>query len=234
MTDHPRVIPAGIIARRLMIPLPLEEETRYILEEASSDAQSDLEAYLGRSVVPVTYTQHHARLGPRGWIHLDNYPVRSVTSWTPETGPGGQPSGLFTVVYVAGLDSVNDEDLKPVRRFITLSAMHDPAVQALYRVLRPDLATRVMSGSVQGQSATITDVYPSAAAAAMRSPAAVTAQMSMPGSPPTLQTCDRWRISKRRVYQRPALPGDAAPWPFDRHVEGDWEGWAGQWETWWQ
>jgi hypothetical protein len=222
------VVYAEEIARKLGLPLPLDEPTRYTLEEASRDAQSDLQEYLGRPVVPVTYTQQHCLLTQRGWAHLDHYPVRSVTSYTPEGD-----SGLFTVVYVAGIDGRDDPDTEPIRRFIKLHAVYDPAVQVIFRAQRPDIATRVTSGSVQGQSATVSDVYPSATSAAMRSPAAVNAQMAMPGSPPTLQTCDRFRIGKRRVFQRPTNPADTAPWPYDRPLPGMWESWAGQWVTWW-
>jgi hypothetical protein len=232
---YPLVVHPSQIARTLGIPLPLDEDTRYVLEEASRGAQSDLEAYLGRPVIPATYTQEHCWLTPRGWHHLKNYPVVSITSFTPETGPGGQQDGLFTVVYVAGLDATDEtsRELEPIRRFIKIHALYDPAVQVVFRTQRPDIAFRVTSGSVQGETATITDTYPATSSAAMRSPAAVTAQMSMPGSPPTLQTCDRWRISKRRVFQRPTRPGDAAIWPYDLPLPGTWDVWAGRWVTWW-
>ena len=232
MTSYPSVVDAGDIARHLGLPLPLDESTLYVVQEASVAAQSDLQAYLGRTVVPVTYTDTRRVPGRRGW-RLTEYPVISVTSATPETDLNGALTGLYTVVYVAGLDGVNDPELEPIRRFIRLHAMFDPAVQIAFRTLRPDIATRVMAGSVQGQSATAVDAYPTPGSASMRTPAAVTAQLSLPGAMPTLQTCDRWRRSKRRVHQRPQRLGDAAPWPYDLPAEGAGDEWAGRWDTWW-
>lgn len=233
MTSYPLVITADDIARHLGLPLPLDADPEYVLSEASAAAQSDLAAYLGRQPVPVTYTEQHRQPWRGGW-RLANYPVLSIGQVTPETDPvSGQPTGLFTVTYVAGLDSVNDPELEPIRRFIRLHAMFDPTTQILFRQLRPDIATRVMTASLEGQSATITDTYPAMSGASMRSPAAVTASLTMPGSMPTLASCDRWRISKRRVHQRPSLPGQAAPWPYDRPVEGEWDTYGGEWQTWW-
>ena len=69
------VVYPGEIARSLGLPQPLDEDARFTLEEASAGAQSDVEAYLGRPVMPGTYTQEHVWLTGRGWDHLDNYPV---------------------------------------------------------------------------------------------------------------------------------------------------------------
>lgn len=232
VTSYPLVITPDDIAQHLGIALPLDPDSEFTISEASLAAQSDLEAYLGRPVVPVTYTDYHRVSSPWGW-RLREYPVISITSATPETDAYGIATDLFTVVYVAGLDGGNDPSLEPIRRFIRLHAMYDPAVQIVFRAKRPDIATRVLSGSVQGQAATITDAYPTPGAASMRTPAAITAQMSMPGAPPTLQTCDRWRVGKRRVHQRPVRLGEAAPWPYDLPTEGMGDWWAGRWETWW-
>lgn len=233
MASYPLVIQPGDIAQHLGLPMPLDNGTSYTLTEASRAAQSDLEAYLGRPAVPVQYTEYHRRSSLRGW-HLENFPVLSIDQVTPETDPAsGVPTGLFTVTYTAGLDSVSDPELEPVRRFIRLHAAFDPSVQILFRQQRPDIATRVMNGSVNGQSATITDAYPAMSGASMRSPAAVAASMTMPGSLPTLATCDRWRVSKRRVHQRRTILGETAPWPYNLPVEGEWDMYAGQWQTWW-
>lgn len=233
MTTRPLIIAADDIAQHLGLPLPLDSGTSFIVSEASTAAQSDLESYLGRPAVPAQYTDYHRMPHMRGW-RLKNYPVLSIDQVTPETDPvSGQPTGLFTVTYTAGLDAVNDPNLEPIRRFVRLHAMFDPAVQIVFRAQRPDIATRVMNGSTQGQSATITDTYPAMTGASMRSPAAVSASMTMPGSLPTLATCDMWRISKRRVHQRPTRMGDTAPWPYDLPVEGEWDMYAGEWQTWW-
>lgn len=221
------------VAKVLRLRLPLDSGSIDVLTEAIRGAQSDVQAYLGLPPVPLTYTDTGCRPDPAGW-HLENYPVLSITSYAPETDHTGRATGLYTVVYVAGLDPVNDPDLYPVVRFIKLHACYDPFVQILFRELRSDIATRVTSGSTEGQSATITDALPTPSnSGRMSSPAAVTAQMSLPGSPPTLQTLDKWRRGKRRVYQRPTRPGQAAPWPYDAPQPGTLAMWAGRWQTWW-
>jgi hypothetical protein len=230
--DYTQVVTADQVARTLMLPLPLSTEALGAITEAIMAAQSDVEAYLGRPAVPLTYTDTGRWPDPRGW-YLENYPVHSITSTTAETDGQGIPTGRYTVVYVAGLDSINDPELFPIPRFIKLHACYDPFVQIIFRQLRADIATRVTSGSTEGQSATITDSLPVPATSRTSTPAAVNAQMSLPGSPPTLQTLDRWRIGKRRVYQRPTLLGEAAPWPYDLPLPGTWDAWAGRWQTWW-
>jgi hypothetical protein len=219
------------IARALRLPWPLDGDDLDTVTTAITDAQSDVEAYLGRAVLPLTYTDKNCVPDPRGW-YLANYPVLSIVNSTPETDESGQPTGLYTVQYVAGLDTLNNPELSPIERFIRLHALYDPFVQLMWRQLQPTLAVRVTSGSTEGQSATVTDALPVPTGGRMSSPAAVTAQMSLPGSPPTLQTLDRWRIAKRRVYQSPSRLGDAAPWPHDRPLPGTCD-WFGRWQTWW-
>jgi hypothetical protein len=233
VASYPLIITADDIARHLGLPLPLDASPEWTLSEASRAAQSDLAAYLGRQPVPVAYTDYHREAGRGGW-RLDNYPVLSVDQVTPEADPvSGQPTGLFTIRYTAGLDGAGDPELEPIRRFIRLHAMFDPTVQILFRAQRPDIATRVLSASLEGQSATITDTYPAMSGASMRSPAAVTASLTMPGSMPTLASCDRWRISRRRVHQRPSRPGQTAPWPYDPPGEGEWDTYDGARRTAW-
>lgn len=221
------------VAKVLRLPRPLDTDAADVLTEAIRSAQADVVQYLGRPVVPLTYTETGLLPSIRGW-HLKNYPVHKIVSWTAETGPDSRPSGRYTVTYIAGLDTVNDPDLFPIVRFIKLHACYDPFAQVLFRERRPDIATRVTSGSTDGQSATVTDALPAPAnSGRMSTPAAVNAQMSLPGSPPTLQTLDKWRIGKRRVYQRPRVIGSAAPWPYDIPDPATIDVYAGVWQTWW-
>jgi hypothetical protein len=226
------VIQPDAVARALRLPSALDTGDLETITDAIMSAQSDVEAYLGRPVVPLTYTEYCRMPGRLGW-RLKNYPVQSIVTAVAETDTGGNPTGTYTVTYVAGLDAVTDPELFPIARFIKLHAMYDPMVQVVFRQLRPDIATRVTSGSTEGQSATITDALPVPASARTSTPASVNAQMSLPGSAPTLQTLDRWRIGKRRVYQRPTRLGDAAPWPYGMPLPGTGDFWWGRWETWW-
>lgn len=229
---HVPVVQPGDVAAALGLPLPLDTAQLSTVIAAIEAAQSDTEAYLGRPVVPLQYTDQCCFPDWRGW-RLKHWPVQSIVSAVAETDSSSQPTGTYTVTYIAGLDAVNDPELFPIVRFVKLHAMYDPFVQILFRQLRPDIATRVMTGSTEGQSATIADALPVPPPPRTSTPAAVTAQMSLPGAPPTLQTLDRWRIAKRRVHQRRTHIGNTAPWPYDLPIEGSWDTWAGRWQTWW-
>lgn len=228
---YPLAVQPDDVAAMLMMPRPLDGPGLGVITEAIRGAQSDVQAYLGRPPVPAEYTEQHLFPRPEGW-RLKQTPVLSVVSATPETTGTGQATGRYTVVYVAGLDSVNDPDLYPVVRYIKLHAAYDPFVQILFRQLCPAIATRVMSGSTEGQSATITDALPSSSAGA-RSSAAIAAQMALPGSPPAVTTLDRWKVAGRRIYQRPTRPWDASPWPYSPPQPGSWGGWWTEFEAWW-
>jgi hypothetical protein len=168
----------------------LDEDDRWTLEQALLDAQADLEAYLGRPITPRAYTETGLirHLSPDEW-ELSNYPLVAVTDVAAEMDEDG-PTGFYTVEYTAGLDGANDPDLVPLRRFVRAHAMYSTDVRALYRRLSPEASRMVTAMSVEGQSVTYSDTY------------AASGQPGAPGTLPTLASCDRWRLSGRRVFQR--------------------------------
>lgn len=205
------VVKVEDVARRLGLPQPLQESDRWLIEQALTDAQSDLQAYLGRPVYKDTYTQEHLLRFHDGF-HLLHFPVHRIISQTEET-VGGQPVWQWTVVYEAGLDGENDPELEPIRRFVRTHAIYSPELQALYRRLLPDQARRVASLGVEGQSVTYSDTYATDQRAS---------EMGLVGALPSLQSCDRWKIAGRMVHQAPTRVTDA--WPF----EDSWR-YSGQW-----
>lgn len=179
------------VARRLGLPQPLDERDRWIVEQALTDAQADLEAYLGRPVTPQIFTDT-GMLPVGGQYRLKHSPVLEIVSTTAETGPDGTPTGYFTVVYTAGLDGVNDPALEPIRRFVRTHAIFSPELQALFRRLVPGEARRVTSLGVEGQNVTYADTYTVDAQATAEGVA---------GALPKFSTCDRWRRARRRIVQ---------------------------------
>lgn len=228
----PLAVQPEAVADLLMIPTPLDGKGLGVITRAIRSAQTAVQGHLGRPPVPAQYTEHGLYARPQGW-RLKNTPVIEIVSVTPETDSNSNATGLFSVVYVAGLDSVNDPDLYPIIDYITLSACYSPFVQIYWRQVCASIATRVMSASTEGQSATITDTLPSPGSGTSRSAAAVAAAQAMPGAPPPITSLDTWRISKRRVYQRPTVPGSAAPWPYSYPDQGSRDMWFGRYEQWW-
>jgi hypothetical protein len=203
------VVTVEEVARRLGLPQPLEESDRWQIEQAIKDAQSDLEAYLGRQVTAQTYTQT-GMLPIAGQYKLTHWPVIEIVSTTAETDPDtGAPTGRYTVVYTAGLDALTDPELEPIRRFVRTHALYSPLVQGVFRRLAPQAAQRVSSLGVEGQSVTYTDTY-------VTDPQATA--MGLPGALPSLKSCDRWRLAGRRVHQVDTRVSDV--WPFDNYGWG--------------
>ena len=199
------VIKPEDVARRLGVEQPLDERDRWLIEQAIADAQSDLEAYLGRSVTPTTYTESGLWRSYDGRYTLTYWPLIAIVSATAETHPeSGQPTGYYTVMYTAGLDARTDPELAPIRRLVMLHALYSPMVQALYRRLAPTEARRIDSLNVEGQGVTYEDTYAVDAKAT---------ELGLPGALPSFKTCDRWRLAGRRVVQgRTRVDG---PWPYE-------------------
>lgn len=215
------VVQPELIARRLGLPQPLDERDRWIIEQAIIDAQADLEAYLGRPITAQQYTQT-GMLPVGGDYNLTHWPVIAIISTTAETGPDGRPTGLFTVVYTAGLDGVNDPELEPIRRFVRAHALYSDGVQALFRRLAPDQARKVTSLGVEGQNVTYADTYAVAADAA---------QVGLPGALPTFKSVDRWRLAGRRVHQPPTRTTEL--WPYGCGCGGGCDCGTGYRHGWW-
>lgn len=207
------VVTVQEVARRLGLPQPLEESDRWLLEQAIGDAQADLEAYLGRPITEQTYTET-GMLPVNGQYVLTHWPVIAITSTTAETDPGtGAPTGLYTVVYTAGLDGVADSELEPLRRFVRTHALYSETIQGVLRRLAPESARRVASLGVEGQNVTYADVYQVAGNAA---------ELGLPGALPTFKSCDRWRLAGRRVVQPQTRA--TAPWPYETTYDSGWWG----------
>jgi hypothetical protein len=100
--DPTLVISPEALAFRAGIPLPLSPDDRDTLIEAIEDAQADVVAYLGRPILPTTYTA--TGLSPVGdeWNLTLGDPIIEVCTVTAETDDGGQATGYFTVTYRAG------------------------------------------------------------------------------------------------------------------------------------
>ncbi|MEW9530768.1 hypothetical protein [Microbispora sp. NPDC049125] len=189
----PLVVSVSDLARRLGLPLPLDEGDRWIVETVIRDAQADVESYLGRPITPATYTD--TGLFPRwdGRWDVTHPPVREVISATPEELLGSE-TGRYTVVYTSGLDVAADPELEPVRRFIRAHAMHFPEMRALAQRLAPDAGRAVASVTVEGQSIAYEATEESAAGG-----------VGQVGSLPDFTSIDRWRVKGRRVHQPPSL-----------------------------
>lgn len=202
----PLIVSADQVARTLGIPLPLDEDTRWSIEQAIADAQADVAAYLGYdALTPTTRAQEHL-VAWMGGYDLTYHPVIEIISETPETDPEtGSLTGLFTVVYRAGLNAAEDPAQEPIRRYVRAHAANAPTVQALARKLAPQLPREIVSLSVEGQSVTYTG----------RDNSATAPGSGFPGSLPGLAALDRWRVAGRRVARRRTTPADFAPWPYD-------------------
>ncbi len=211
------IVPVGDLARRLGLPQPLDENDRWTVEQAISDAQSDLEAYLGRPVTPRTYTEAvFTGWGDACWQDLlIHQPLISITSTTADIDPiSGQPTGRTAVTYLAGLDGAADPELKPLRRFVTAHATFSDTVLRLLTRLDLTPPRRIKTLSVEGQGVGYTDDGYDRASKGGAGTA---------GALPTLASCARWRIAGRGVTQGPTE--STGTWPYD----GDRSWYSGQW-----
>ena len=204
-----------------MTTLPVEAETvaaglglnisdrrdRDLIESAISDAISDVEGYLGRSILPRQYVVQHCwpltGWGDAAWeFEPADEPVRSIVSAVPETvGDPPVATGYYTVTYTAGLDC-RDPDKAPILRYIKAAAMNDPTVIRMWQT-STNTRGQVMNVSAEGQAIT----YQALSAGGGGTPGS-----QAPGALPTLNSLDRWKIAGRRIYQRRTY--DRQPWPY--------------------
>jgi hypothetical protein len=178
--------------------LPLTDSQRRIITRSILAAQSKVVAHLGRAIVPTVYTEHGRWdvFGQWNLTPLDE-PVRDVLTVTAET-ISGQPTGRYTVTYLAGLDAKNDPDLAPIREFVTADAMNSPGFTRMWRTAtKPERDIR--SAATQGQSISY-------------APATLGGGgKGQPGELPTLASLNRWRLIG--VHQRPVE--EPPPWPYN-------------------
>lgn len=122
------VVSPDELAARLGLPTPLDTATRTLLADAVLDAQTDVQAYLGRPIVPRITTERRA--WPVHRRHLICRPVLEVFSETEVLGDDGLPTGYWDITYRGGLDARTDAGLRPIRRLVlALAAQQDDAVR---------------------------------------------------------------------------------------------------------
>lgn len=208
------VVSPETLAKKIRgIPTPLSAEHEETLRDAILDAQTDVEAYLGRPIVPTRYIESDrwayfdgesfnlTMLGDEPLITIENVVAQVIE---------GQPTGYYTVTYLAGIDARTDSVLRPIRRFVELHAMHSPAIVQWWKVVTKAKG-EVRSESAEGQSVSFSPASLSGNAVTGVKPGDFT-----PGSLPTMASLDRWRVAGRRVHQGPTL---ASNWPY---VGGRW------------
>lgn len=209
--DPTLVVSPEALASRIRMTLPLNEDTREVIEDSIRDAQADVEAYLGQPIVPTTFVQTHCWPYVDGWhltVHDDAFFIDVVSS-APEYDPadGTTPTGYFTVTFTAGLDVKNDRTLRPILRFVLAAAANSEDVTLLWRTATGAKGA-VKSVSAEGQSVSFDPAYPlGAPPPAGRGGGAKPAESRQPGELPTLGSLDRWRVAGRRVYQGPTRYG---------------------------
>jgi hypothetical protein len=195
------------LAERIEIPVPLTAEHRRVLTDALLDAQTDVEGYLGRPVVPSLYTEADR------WSYddvnfnltmLGDEPLVRIVDVTAQVYDGVL-SGYYTVQYLAGIDARTDPVLRPIRRYILLHALNSPEVGRLWKQVTKAKG-EVRSVSAEGQSVSFAAATLSGTAATGTKPGDGT-----PGTLPTLESLDRWRVAGRRVHQAPTMASD---WPY--------------------
>lgn len=180
------VVTAEELARRARIPYPLDSDTAFLLTTVLTETQSDVQAYLGRPVMPVTVVERRCWPVGGGW-RLREQPVLDVISEEPEI-IDGQDSGYWTVTYTAGINARTDPEAAPIRRYIMAAALSTPDLAALTPV---GVGRVVTSVSTEGQSITYGYDRKTGQAGTFT-----------PGSIPPITSLDRWRRAGRRVYIR--------------------------------
>ncbi len=178
-----------------------------VLADAITDAQADVEGYLGRVIMPTQFTETGcwAMYGGYDLIPLDE-PVRSIDTAVAETA-GSPPydTGYFTVTYTAGLDCT-EADKRPILRYVTAHAMNDPQVLRVWEQVTGGHGA-ITSVSAEGQSISY---------GAVNFGGGGLAGSGVPGALPSLPSLDRWRRAGRRVFTRKTPIGAlASPWPYD-------------------
>jgi hypothetical protein len=152
------------VARRLRLPLPLTTEQREDFTDEIRQAQSDVEGYLARSLVP-TLLQLHAVMPRYG---VDVYEVDSCTALG---------DGTYDVTLRVGLDGAAE---RPIRRYVAAHASETLRLNGAYG------QRRVTSVSAEGQSVSYETDAKSGSAAAVSAPA-------KPGELPKISSLDRYK-----------------------------------------
>lgn len=198
----PEPTPADVLARRMRLT-PVDEQLRAELNDAIAAAEADVEGYLGRPIRPVTKTATRCWPVPGGWeIPTEHGTIREILGATAETIEGVE-TGTFTVRYTVGIDYLNDDDVRPIQRYIMAAAANDPMLLSWVAAEKGGHgAVKSVSVSTEGQSKNVTYAdlgYGGGGAAGS----------DAPGALPSRTTLDKWRKANRRVIQAPDQGYDA-------------------------
>lgn len=193
--DETLVVTPEELASEVGIPLPLSSGDRSVIEGAIRSAQTDVVAYLGRSITPTLRTESEVFAWPDGWRlrTLGDEDLVEVVSAVPMV-VDGQISDYFTITFRAGLDSRHDPELAPIRRYVIAHAQNLPTFTTLWRA-RTKAEGIVRSLSAEGQSVSF---EPASLGGGSGRPGD-----GSPGELPTLASLDRWRLAGRRIHQGP-------------------------------
>lgn len=195
------------LAKKARIPLPLSEDDRELIVECIRDAQADVIAHLGRQIMPTTFTENGRYDVGGNWdlTPLDE-PVIDVLSAVPEMS-NGQPTGGFTITYVAGLNAKDDPALSPIRRYVTAHAMNSPEFVQLWKTATK-IKGDIKSVTTEGQSISYDKVSLGGGG------------KGQPGELPDKSSMDYWRLRGRRVFQRRTAHRE--PWPYTGYSGRTW------------
>jgi hypothetical protein len=192
----PLVIPVEKIAKRLGLDVPPTDDDAEAIAGAIYDAQAEVEGYLGRPITPTVFVQTNSIAYTDGW-HLSESKVIEVQSAVPETDPvNGEPTGRYTVTYLAGIDATQPIYL-PIRRYIEAAVLDHGEIARIWQAKQgTKAARRERSVSVEGQSISWDYLTPSGVDGKQ-------GQADRLGTGrPSLASMDRWRLAGRRVFQR--------------------------------
>lgn len=202
------VVSPETLAKKAKIPLPLSEEDREQIIECIRDAQADVAGYLGRAIMPTTYTETGRSDFGGQWdlTPLDD-PIIDVVSAVPEESEG-QPTGWFTITYIAGLNAKDDPALRPILRYVTAHAMNSPEFVLLWKTATSAKGD-IKSTTTEGQSISYDKATLGGGGAA---------GSGAPGALPALASLDFWR--RRSVFQRKTVHRE--PWPYTGYTGRTW------------
>lgn len=181
-TLPPLVVPVEKVARLAGLD-HTDENVQYVVEEAIRAATVDVEAYLGRFVVPTEVVETRV---VRAWngLRLRHSPVRDLVATVAEVDADDTETGLYTVTYVAGIDAAAEAEYAPIRNWVTAAAQVFPPVR---RLVAAAGKREVRTVSAEGQSVTYENSPKSS-------------DVPTAGVPP-LSSVDRWRNADMLVSQ---------------------------------
>lgn len=195
------VVSPETLAKKAKIPLPLSTDDREQIIECIRDAQADVTGWLGREIMPAAYSESGRYDVGGHWNLQTDEQIIDITQVTAELS-SGQPTGLFTITYIAGINAKDDPLLRPIVRYVTAHAMNSPEFLLMWKTATKAKGD-IKSVTTEGQS--ITWDKPTLGGGGV-------AGSGAPGALPTLKSIDRWRIAGRRVFQRAIR--ERAPWPY--------------------